>query len=225
MISFFHKHKGKVNGKKVFHTILMVVIGFATVMFVLWYYQETKRKKEITNPISTSTTVYNETDSWYKIKNSEYGFEIKFLGSVLTKTEYLADFGQYGVPDKFESIKLISTARQDLIGNQQCFYGQSGIATVCNVAQEGGVLIVPMSLENMNMVTNELNKNLSPSDIVVAGKKAHKYEMGVEGEGEDSYYIKINDSQGLLISRIYVDTFKPDPDFFQKILDTLIFTK
>jgi hypothetical protein len=71
----------------------------------------------------------------------------------------------------------------------------------------------------------EISKTLVPKEKEIAGKKAYFFEMSVEGEGEDSYYIEINETQGLMISRVYVDTFKPDAVLFQKMLDTLKFTK
>lgn len=219
-----HRHKGKVDFKKVIHTIFLIIIGFSVVIALLWYYQDNKKKKEALSPSPTTTTLYDETANWYKLKNSEYGFEIKYLGDILTKQEYSADFNQY-LSRSMDATKLISTSRVDLIGNQQCYYGQSGIATVCDVAKEGGILIVPMSVDDMKKIMVELDKNLLATETVIKGKKAFKYEMGVEGEGEESYYIQIDNDKALLISRIYVDTFKPDPEFFEKILNTMTFTK
>jgi hypothetical protein len=221
-----HFHDGHISVKRMAHLITIIVIPVLIIGLIAWYFLAFDEKKEKNNntSVSTSTTIYNETDSWVKITDSEYGFEIRYLDDIFTKESYMANFQPY-LSAELTGTKLISKFRVDLIGNQQCFYGQSGIGVVCKVSQEGGIAIVPMSRENLDVIVSDISKTLVPKEKEIAGKKTYLFEMSVEGEGEDSYYIEINETQGLMISRVYVDTFKPDAVLFQKMLDTLKFTK
>lgn len=164
---------------------------------------------------------------WKTYHNEVHGFEFRYPTDIFTllPTTQLLPPAPYH--DGYDGVKLISSSNVNKLGKQECSYGASGIRGICSVEKERGINFVAAD-KAVRDLTASLTSPLTTL-VTIAGKPSIQWSIGAEGEGIDYYFIPVDSSRTLVISRHYVDeglpSGFPSKELFDQILSTFRFTK
>lgn len=168
-----------------------------------------------------SMPVADGIGGWKTYHNDKYRFEFKYpagkLREFLTTQTLPPDYGT-----NYEVVKLISSDRVSKLGKKECYYGESGLPSVCSVEMEGGIsfFVIQDTLQN---ITASLPKQRI-STVAVGGKGSSSYAIGAEGSGIGYVYVPLSNKQTLVVSYLYRENGFPSHDLYNQILSTLRFT-
>lgn len=114
----------------------------------------------------------------------------------------------------YDAIKIIPTERAEKLGKKECYYGESGILSECNTAQEYGISFGVVGAP-VEAFTSQIDENIFPSSTAeVLSKEVVSYTTGIEGYFDTTYFVPLKNNQTLLIHRKDYDPNPLDDDEF-----------
>jgi len=173
----------------------------------------------ISLPLGTSVIKKNKKPGLKTYRNEAYGFEVKYpediFALVPTTMALPKDY-----KTNYRGVKLISEALVDMIGKEQCYYGESDFPHTCRAENEGGISFIPVN-SSLQKLVSSLNDSCR-TNVTVAGRQSVRWSIGVEGAGLDYYYIPLAPNRTLVIVRLYEYGGLPKPDLFNQVISTLV---
>jgi hypothetical protein len=195
-------------------TVIILLVIIILLLLGIGFYLYKNQKVENSVVIDQESTKNNNSQ---KFETSD--FSISFPKDTLVQVP----FSQTLPPNylkQYNGIKFIFENRANLIGKKGCYYGESGLESVCTANKEEGIsfIVVDDSISNL---TSNLSAS-SKSNTTIYGKQAIAWKIGAEGDGIDYYYMSMNQNKTLVISRQY--TYKNSfilSQLFDEIVSTL----
>lgn len=188
--------------------VLVVLFAGATTYLALRKPTETPAQYSSSQPIKPGWKTYFGAN--FEVQYPENTFAV-----VQTKYPLPPDY-------KFDhdAIKLISLAKAGNLGKQECYYGESGLISVCNAEKEGGIEFLQVNASAQSL-TSTIDSSLK-NTVTLAGKQIVKSSIGAGGEGTDTHYIPLNSNQTLIVVRHYRSDNFPQEALFNQVLATLV---
>lgn len=107
---------------------------------------------------------------------------------------------------EYPGIKLIAKETVPKLGKKECWYGEMGDTTICKVSQERG-----FSFTVIDDSVEHLTKDLDNKPVItVSGKSTIRWQIGVEGDGADMYFISMGPKKTLFMETIYTNWGLPE---------------
>lgn len=107
-----------------------------------------------------------------------------------------------GYEDSIPATKLIPLERAEQLGEEQCSYGQSGLTTTCNAAQEAGLALAllerPLDEYRAAFVEDQMEGSLVESSL--DGATGFAFTAQVEGSGTEYGFYPL-EGRTLLVAR------------------------
>lgn len=204
----------------VFTGIIVVLVG--VVGYLASQKPATEPNTKVTpSPVNTSPTPppSSQTDkTGWKIYTGT-GFEVQYPENTFAVV-HIAKQLPPDYKSNYAGVKLISSSRASKLGKKECSYGESGLTSVCEAEMEGGIEFIQVNA-SVQSLTSSLDSSLKTT-VTLAGKQTVKWSIGAEGEGYDYYYIPLNSSKTLVVTRQYRFDGFPQQTSFDQVLSTLV---
>lgn len=121
--------------------------------------------------------------------------------AILHRTEVQAALPPH-YEDKQSGTKLIPVDRAELLGKEECSYGQSGMTSTCTADQEAGLEIVqldgPLSRWRETFAESRIGAG-ALEEVEIGGTTGFRFTAQAEGSGAEYNFLPAGDSTILLI--------------------------
>lgn len=150
--------------------------------------------------------------------NKEYGFSVRYPEILIPiEIENATLPPNYNI--EYNAVKFIPLERAQILGKNDCSYGESGEITTCRAEMEFGIEFI-----YINKPLEDAVKFLDPAllnEEYHFGRKEIVYRIGAEGQGKDYYFIPAENYKTLAMVRFYDEGFGPNMIVFYGMLDRL----
>ena len=147
--------------------------------------------------------------------------EYSFDESQLTLTEVVL-----ALPPDYENTafasKLIPEERAQMLGTEQCSYGQSGLTTACDAEKEAGLALSllerPIEEYREAFAERGIKEALKPSSL--GGAAGFAFTAQAEGSGTEYRFLSV-DEQTLLLARTFRSGQDQDAAAIEEVIASL----
>lgn len=142
-----------------------------------------------------------------------FGFDSDRLAALDTSISVPPDWDR-----RASGVKLIEAGREQLMGLEECPYGQAGRDLECTPESEAGLAIA--MLDDSFEDARERLPVERTSNVRLAGREGIAWSIGVEGESTEYTLLPAGD-RTVLIERRIRNRENPDAKAIEQVLDTL----
>lgn len=210
--------------------VIVVVILIGIVMYLGTTGDTTQPEVTTTENENTGTTqtpAPGNSTSYASQTGWQTHFDANYTVQYPTNTFALAGLGKGTLPPRYQvnygGIKLIDASHLSTLGQQNCYYGESGLLTVCSVEKEAGIAIFEVD-NTIDTLTTEIKDQITSTTL--GSYDAKKWSAGAEGDGIEIYYIELLNKKTLIVQNQYTDIGMsyefPPRALFEQIVDTLV---
>ena len=150
--------------------------------------------------------------------NEEYGFSVRYP-EILIPIEIKKATLPPNYDVEYNAIKFIPIEKAQILGKNDCSYGESGEITTCRAEMEFGIEFIYID-KRLEDAVKFLDPELLNEEYLF-GRREIVYRIGAGGRGKDYYFIPAENYKTLVMVRFYDEEFGPNIGVFYGMLDRL----